>query len=190
VTTQNAFAEPPAATAACRAAEDARLVRRARLGDAAAFEGLYRAHVGRVHALCLRLAGTRNAAEDLTQEVFVRAWRKLSTFRGEAAFGTWLYRLALNVVVSELRSGRLDGDVPADEDPGFAGRQAPGRTPELGLDLERAIAALPDGARKVFVLHDISGLRHDEIARVMGIAVGTARVHLHNARSRLREVLR
>jgi RNA polymerase sigma-70 factor (ECF subfamily) len=166
-----------------------RLVRRARLGDVAAFECLYRSHAGRIHALCLRLAGDRHAAEDLTQDVFVRAWQKLPSFRGDAAFGTWLYRLALNLVVSALRAGRAAAlEAPADD---LERLETPGPVPVPGLclDLERAIAGLPAGARAVFVLHDVAGMRHDEIARQLGIAVGTARAHLHHARARLREVL-
>jgi RNA polymerase sigma-70 factor, ECF subfamily len=166
-----------------------RLVRRARLGDTTAFESLYRTHVGRIHALCLRLAGDRHAAEDLTQDVFVRAWRKLPSFRGEAAFGTWLYRLALNLVVSALRTGRAAALEMPTEEPERIEAPAPAPAPGLNLDLERAIAGLPAGARTVFVLHDVAGLRHDEIARQLGIAVGTARAHLHHARARLREVL-
>jgi RNA polymerase sigma-70 factor, ECF subfamily len=184
-----ALASRPVGTSPTPLEGDERLARRASSGDTTAFELLYRAHVGRVHALCLRLAGDRATAEDLTQEVFVRAWRKLSSFRGDAAFATWLYRLALNLVVSELRSSRgWASPTPA----GGAGvPEPPGRppAPELGLDLERAIAALPATARAVFVLHDVIGWRHEEIAGVLGIAIGTARVHLHNARARLREVL-
>ena len=165
------------------------LIRRARLGDVTAFEGLYRVHVGRIHALCLRLAGDRHAAEDLTQDVFVRAWQKLPTFRGEAAFGTWLYRLALNLVVSALRTGRAAMFETLTDEPERLEKPAPGPSPGLGLDLERAIAGLPAGSRAVFVLHDVAGLRHEEIAGQLGIAVGTARAHLHHARARLREVL-
>lgn len=190
MSTENALSipGPDAADSGCEG--EGRLVGRARLGDAAAFEALYRSHVGRIHALCLRLAGNRPAAEDLTQEVFVRAWRKLSSFRGAAAFGTWLYRLAVNVAVDELRSTRRG---PAAEPPGEADTlhalpPVQDRR-ELGLDLERAIAELPHSSRMVFVLHDIAGWRHDEIARALDIAVGTARTHLHHARTRLREVL-
>ncbi len=179
----------PAGATMNDAGADERLVRRAQLGDTAAFEALYRANVGRIHALCLRLAGSHAAAEDLTQEVFVRAWRKLSSFRGESAFGTWLYRLSLNVVVSELRSGRASAGDLLTDDPAGLERPSPPASPELGLDLERAIAGLPEGARTVFVLHDVIGWRHEEIARALNIAVGTARVHLHHARARLREVL-
>lgn len=170
-------------------ADEQVLVRRAQRNDVAAFEALYRAHVGRVFALCLRMAGSRPAAEDLVQEVFVRAWRKLAGFRGEAAFGTWLYRLAVNVVVSDRRShGEAAREVLTD-DPATHEPPSPAPAPELGMDLERAIATLPHGARQVFVLHDVEGHRHEEIARLVGIAVGTSRAHLHRARTLLREVL-
>jgi RNA polymerase sigma-70 factor (ECF subfamily) len=165
------------------------LVQRARAGEVVAFEGLYRRHVGRIHALCLRLAGDRHAAEDLTQDVFVRAWQKLASFRGEAEFGTWLYRLGLNVAVSALRSGRTGSREALTDAPEALERVGPSAGPEVGIDLERAIAALPAGARAVFVMHDVAGLRHEEIAGQLGIAVGTARAHLHHARARLREVL-
>jgi len=190
VRTDIALAAVPVGAAANAAVGDERLARQAQLGDATAFEALYRAHVGRIHALCLRLAGSRPAAEDLTQEVFVRAWRKLASFRGDAAFGTWLYRLALNVVVSELRSGRAPANAALTDDPAALERLSSSPRPDVALDLERAIAALPAGARMVFVLHDVVGWRHEEIARTLEIAVGTARVHLHHARARLREVLK
>jgi RNA polymerase sigma-70 factor (ECF subfamily) len=190
VRTDIALAAVPVGAAANAAVGDERLARQAQLGDATAFEALYRAHVGRIHALCLRLAGSRPAAEDLTQEVFVRAWRKLASFRGDAAFGTWLYRLALNVVVSELRSGRAPANAALTDDPAALERLSSSPRPDVALDLERAIAALPAGARMVFVLHDVVGWRHEEIARALEIAVGTARVHLHHARARLREVLK
>lgn len=166
------------------------LVRAAQRGDVGSFETLYRRHVGRIHALCLRLAGGRAAAEDLTQEVFVRAWRKLGQFRGEAAFGTWLYRLALNLAISERRSHADARHEVLTDDPVACEPRPHAPVPELGLDLERAIAGLPAGARQVFVLHDVEGHRHDEIARLAGIAVGTSRAHLHRARALLREVLR
>lgn len=166
-----------------------RLVQQAQRGDMVAFESLYRAHVGLIHALCLRLTGSRSNAEDLTQEVFVRAWRKLGSFRGDAAFGTWLYRLAVNVAVSSRRGGPASGQEILTDDPAGFERPVLPPSPEVALDLERAIAGLPCGARRVFVLHDLAGWRHEDIARVLDIAVGTARAHLHHARVRLREVL-
>jgi len=166
-------------------------VLRAQSGDFGAFEELYRRTVGRVYAICLRMTGDRTRAEDLTQEAFTRAWQKLDSFRGEAAFAGWLSRVAVNVVLADRRS-RLGG--PAREsrldevlDYGIAGRPF---NPAAGLDLEMAIAALPEGARTVFVLHDVEGYRHEEISRLMGVAVGTSKAQLHRARKLLVEALR
>lgn len=165
-------------------------VRRAQQGDTAAFEELYRAHVGRVYALCLRISGDRGRAEELTQDVFVRAWEKLGTFQGKSAFGTWLHRLAVNLVLGERRSEavRVHRIFGTDQPEQF---ERPGRAPDpaAGMDLERAIAALPPGARAVFVLHDVEGYRHDEIAEMNGSAVGTSKAQLHRARRLLREAL-
>lgn len=166
-------------------------IARARSGDRAAYEPLYRAHVGRVYGLCLRMVrGDVPRAEDLTQEVFVRAWRKLDTFRGESAFSTWLHRLASNLVLTELRSHSrrhsreyTTGDLAAVEP---ARRES---TAGLKMDLERAIAGLPERARQVFVLHDVEGYRHKEVAAMMGLATGTTKAQLHRARRLLREVL-
>ena len=164
-------------------------VRRAQQGDAAAFEELYRTHAGRVHALCLRLEGDQARAEELTQDVFVRAWERLGTFRGESAFGTWLHRLAVNVVLADRRTlwrrGRrllFTDDPAAFERPGEAASGSSG-------DLETAIAGLPRGARTVFVLHDVEGYTHEEIARLSGIAEGTSKAQLFRARRLLREAL-
>lgn len=172
------------------AAAEQGLVRRAQDGDTAAFADLYRAHVGRVYALCLRLAADEVRAQELTQDVFVRTWYRLSTFRGDCAFGSWLYRVATNVVMGELRSERRrDARERSAGDPSVS---TVGRTNEPGgvaFDLERAIGALPVRARAVFVLHDIEGYRHDEIASMMGIAPGTAKAQLHRARRILREAL-
>ncbi len=168
----------------------AALVRAAQAGDTAAFEQIYRLHVGRVYALCLRLAGDATRAEILTQDVFVRAWRKLASFAGRSAFSTWLHRLAVNVVVEDMRAdARRNGRVVMMED--LSQVDAPGREapPGTALDLERAIAALPAGARLVFVLYDIQGYRHEEIAALTGLAVGTSKAQLHRARRLLREEL-
>ena len=171
------------------AAPAAELVRRARRGDRRAFEALYRTHVGRVYALCLRMSGDRASADELCQGAFVRAWEKLDGYRGDAAFSTWLHRLTVNHVLGDRRSGlrRLARVVPV-EDPEAA---APGRTPPagIGLDLERAIATLPTGARVVFVLHDVEGYAHPEVARLLGVTVGTSKAQLSRARRLLREVL-
>ena len=165
------------------------VVRRAQSGDQEAFGDLYRAHAGRVYALCLRLEADAARAEELTQDVFVRAWERLASYRGESAFGTWLYRLAVNVVLSDRRSAwrrarreLVTADPSALEPP--AARPA-GRD----LDLEQAIAALPPGARTVFVLHDVEGYTHDEIAGLSGIAEGTSKAQLFRARRLLREAL-
>ena len=167
----------------------------ARRGDLEAFEQLYRDHVGRIYALCLRLTADPSRAEEATQDAFVRAWRKLGQFRGESSFGSWLYRLATNVVFMEHRSrkrreARLKV-VPhlerLDEGTGGPGRQQP--ADDTALDLERAIATLPDQARQVFVLHDVEGYHHTEIARQLDIAVGTSKSHLHRARRTLQGFL-
>lgn len=171
-------------------AEVSDLARRAQAGDEAAFEALYREHAGRVFALCLRLSGDRTRAAELVQDVFVRCWERLGSFRGESAFGTWLYRLTVNVVWMAGRGDRRrEARVKPVEDPGAhePHREAP--APGLSLDLERAIAALPAGAREVFVLYDIEGYQHGEIARMTGIAVGTSKAQLFRARRLLRERL-
>jgi len=166
------------------------LIRAAQAGDLGSFERLYRSTAGLVYALCLRMAGNAALAEELTQDVFVRAWQKLATFRGESAFSTWLTRLAVNVVLSERRERRRrEAHVTLAEDLELlAAPVLPGR-PGEALDLERAIASLPPQARHVFVLHDVHGWEHAEIARHTGLAVGTSKAHLHRARRLLREVL-
>lgn len=165
------------------------LVRLAQDGDMAAFEALYRATVGRVYALCLRMVADVGRAEELTQDVFVRAWEKLATFRGESAFTSWLHRLAVNVVLGEARSRkRREGRLESRDDLSEVGDPIK-ITPGVGMDLERAIAGLPRQARAVFVLHDVEGYRHEEIARLMAMAVGTSKAHLHRARKLLRKAL-
>jgi len=136
-------------------------------GDGRAFERLYRTHVARVHGLARRMMGSEHA-DDVTQDVFVRAWTKLSTFRGEAAFGTWLHRLAINVILARRTTlgaerGRYDASEAALET--VASRPA---RPELSMDFEEAIGRLPDGARQVFVLHDLEGYKHEEIGGILG----------------------
>jgi RNA polymerase sigma-70 factor, ECF subfamily len=166
------------------------VIRRAQRGDQAAFQQLYREHVGRVYALCLRLTGNAALAEERTQDVFVRVWRKLGSFRGESLFSSWLHRVTVNVVFMERRAaGRRWARVEATADPETLERGPEGPSPALALDLERAIAALPDGARQVFVLHDVEGYRHEEIAGLVGIAVGTSKAQLFRARRLLRELL-
>lgn len=167
-------------------------VRRAQEGDAAAFAELYREHVGRVYALCLRLSADAARAEELTQDVFVRAWEKLGTFEGKSAFGTWLHRLTVNLVLGQRRSDGVRAmkifttdDLEAFDAPPATAPSDPG----TAMDLERAIAQLPPGARNVFVLHDIEGYKHEEIADMTGSAVGTSKAQLHRARRLLREAL-
>lgn len=157
-------------------------------GDSRAFERLYRTHVARVHSLARRMTDPEHA-DDLTQDVFVRAWSKLSTYRGEAAFGTWLHRLAVNVILARRTTiGTERGRFSAAEDAldGVAGRPV---TVEFSVDFEEAIERLPDGARQVFVLHDIEGYRHEEIAELLGIVPGTSKSQLHHARMALRKHL-
>jgi RNA polymerase sigma-70 factor (ECF subfamily) len=157
-------------------------------GDAGAFERLYRRHLPRIYTLALRMAGPE-AAEELTQEIFIRAWEKLGTFQGKSAFGTWLFRLGVNVILSKRaalqrqRSRQLNGDdilvdVPA----------RPVKV-DAGMDLETAIQTLPAGAREVFLLHDAEGYKHEEIAGMLDITVGTSKSQLHRARMMLRTVL-
>lgn len=170
------------------------LIDRAQRGELSAFEALYRIHVGRVYALCLRMHAHREDAEDSTQEVFVRAWQRIRSFEGRSAFSTWLHRMAVNVVLDRKRALRRRlAELPAgsdDEGADPVARQPARRVdPAIGLDLERAIATLPDGARLVFVLHDVEGFRHREIAEMTGTAEGTSKAQLHRARRLLREAL-
>ena len=168
----------------------ANIVRQAQNGDRAAFEQIYRENVGRVYAICLRILANSARAQELTQEVFVRVWEMIGTFRGESAFSSWLYRLTVNVVLVDLRAKKrrtarvmiTDDLSPYDKNDHLA-------MPESTIDLEHAIAALPERARAVFVLHDIEGYQHDEIATLMGFAEGTSKAQLHRARKLLREAL-
>jgi RNA polymerase sigma-70 factor, ECF subfamily len=173
-----------------RRATELRLVRQAQQGDLVAFERLYRDNERKVFGLCFRLSSDPALAEELTQEVFVRAWRKLSSFRGESAFSSWLYPLTVNVALSERRSRRRrDARIVATEDPASLERAPRTPAPEAGFDLEKAMAALPPGARAVFVLHDVEGRTHEEIASLLGLAAGTSKAQLHRARRLLREAL-
>jgi RNA polymerase sigma-70 factor (ECF subfamily) len=157
-------------------------------GDAGAFERLYRRHLNRVHSLTRRMLGGEDT-DEVTQDIFVRAWEKLGTFRGEAAFGTWLHRLAVNVILGRrasfgIRRQRFkDGPEVIELMPARSTRQ------ELGRDFEAAMLKLPDGARKIFVLHDAEGYRHEEIAGMLGITIGTSKSQLHHARMAMRRHL-
>ncbi len=167
------------------------ILRRAQSGDTAAFEMLYRQHSPRVYALCLRLSGgTKAEATELMQDVFIRAWRGLGTFRGDSAFSSWLHRLTVNAMLESTRSEkRRSARVFPIEDLSSLGTAAVTQSPELGVDLERAIAGLPEGARIAFVLHEIEGYKHDEIAQQLGIAAGTVKAQLHRARKLLIQAL-
>lgn len=162
-------------------------------GDRRAFERVYRAHVDRVFSICCRMVGDRAKAEELTQDVFVRCWEKLGTFRGQSTFSTWLHRLAVNVVLNDResegrrRDKRDDGVEDMDAIASGDVRALP--VPGLSLDLEAAIAALPAGARKVFVLHDVEGYTHEEIGTMLGVTAGGCKAQLHRARMLLRRML-
>lgn len=162
-------------------------------GDRRAFERIYRSHVDRIFSVCARMVGDRARAEELTQDVFVRAWDKLATFRGESQFSTWLHRLAVNVILNDReaegrRRARHDDGVE-DMDTISYGDVRALPVPGLSLDLERAIATLPPGARKVFVLHDVEGYTHEEIGRMLGVTSGGCKAQLHRARMLLRRML-
>jgi len=173
---------------------EAALVAAATTGDAGAFEQLYRSHVSRVYGLCVRLvSGDRAKAEQYAQDAFVRAWENLKSFRGGAKFSTWLHRLTVNVVLGEHRL--LKRWVSFEDLP-----EASAPPPELTtphpqarvgdrMDLERALSRLPKGARAVLILHDVEGYRHEEIAQLTGIAVGTSKAQLHRARKLMKELL-
>jgi RNA polymerase sigma-70 factor (ECF subfamily) len=163
--------------------EEQLLVTRAKNNDYRAYEELYRLHVGRVFALCVRLLNDRDMAEDLTQEAFVLAWRKLSSFRGDSAFGSWLYRITTNTVLSHLRKQKpFRNTLDIDDIPEPAYRE----TPDEQIGLEAAIAELPDGARTVFVLYSLEGYTHEEIAKSLKIATGSSKAQLHRARQLLK----
>jgi RNA polymerase sigma-70 factor, ECF subfamily len=167
---------------------------RAASGDRQAFERLYQKHVGRVFSLCARMVADRVRAEELTQDVFVRAWEKLHLFRGESSFSTWLHRLAVNVVLNDRKTeGRKRSRFEEeDEEQGmdrFIGVVGMPLAPGDLLDLEAAITRLPPGARRVFTLHDVEGYKHEEIAEMLGVTTGATKAQLHRARMLLREAL-
>ena len=160
-------------------------------GDRSAFERLYRCHFARVYSLCARMVADRTRAEELTQDVFVRAWEKLHLFRGESAFGTWLHRLTVNLVLNDRKTEsrqRLRHELDDDGD-GIDLLPSRPSTPGDRMDLEMAIAKLPKGARRVFTLHDIEGYKHEEIADMLGVTTGATKAQLHRARMLLRETL-
>ena len=184
-----AFAHATAARAA-----DVELAARCRQGDPDAFEELYRAHAGRLYSLIFRMAGSVEEAEDLLQEVFLNAHRKLGSFRGDSTLGTWLYRMAVNQCLDFLRgrqakmsraTGSLDDD--SAEEPAASAPLVPSAVSRI--DLERAIAQLPPGCRAAFVLHDVEGFEHHEVAQMLGVSTGTSKSQVHKARMKLRHLL-
>ena len=193
-TPERASARPPA-----KALTEAESIRLAQSGDAAAFEFLYHLHGRRVYALCLRMLNNPSDAEDLMQEAFLQLFRKIGTFRGESAFSTWLHRMTVNVVLMRLRkktlpAASLEETTEPDEETG--GPRKDVGAPDLRLsgavdrvNLERSVEKLPPGYRTVFLLHDVQGYEHNEIADIMGCSVGNSKSQLHKARTRLRELL-
>ena len=168
------------------------MVGRTQSGDRAAFDQLYRDHVNRVYAICLRMSGSAAEAERLTQDAFVKLWRRIESFRGQSEFTTWLYRLTVNVVLEDSRSTRRRvARVDPVEDLGAfdRGHRAEADETETRMDLERAIATLPPGARYALVMHDIEGYKHEEIAELTGTTTGSVKAQLHRARKLLRERL-
>jgi len=185
--------------AASNGRSEAEIMERARGGEAAAFESLYQSHCKRVYAICLRMLGNTTDAEDLTQEAFLLLFRKLHTFRGESAFSTWLHRLVVNTVLMHLRKKSLPV-VSMEAGPAPDGETAPSSVDIAASDLilegsidrinlRRCIAQLPAGSRVIFVLHDIEGYQHHEIAEMLGRSEGVSKSQLHRARKRLRELL-
>jgi RNA polymerase sigma-70 factor (ECF subfamily) len=173
---------------------DLDVARRCREGDPAAFEAMYRAHAGRLFGLVSRMLGSAPEAEDVLQEVFVSAHQKMGSFRGESRLGTWLYRIAVNHCLDHLRSRRTRMERATESldkeeayEPAAVEPVVP--TAISRIDLERAIAQLPEGCRAAFVLHDVEGLDHREVAKTLGISEGTSKSQVHKARHRLRRLL-
>jgi RNA polymerase sigma-70 factor (ECF subfamily) len=174
-------------------------IRMAQRGDEAAFEFIYRLHCRRVYALCLRIARDPNEAEDLTQEAFLQLFRKIDTFRGESAFSSWLYRLTANIALMRFRkkkliSTSLDEFTATDEEnsgPRNEVGEADLRLTGLfdRLNLQKAIDRLPEGCKALFILHDVKGYQHNEIAEMQGCSIGTSKSQVHRARKRLRKIL-
>ena len=162
-------------------------------GDRRAFERLYRTHVNRVFSLCTRMCGSRTRGEELTQDVFVRAWEKLPQFRGDAQFSTWIHRVAVNIVLTDRKNEARNRKrmVEDESDDGETPLQKASVTPGYGdrMDITAAMEQLPKGARQIFVLHDIEGYKHEEIAEMCGITAGGSKAQLHRARLLLREAL-
>jgi RNA polymerase sigma-70 factor (ECF subfamily) len=161
------------------------VVRRAQRGDVEAFETLYRAHSAAIYALCRRMVGAEGEALELVQDIFVRAWERFTTFRGQSSLATWLHRLGVNVVLEHLRFAKRDASRFIEGDDTTLGSRSPAGQMDARIDLDAALVRLPGGARAVFVLHDIEGYSHEEIAQMTGIAPGTARAQLWRARRAL-----
>jgi RNA polymerase sigma-70 factor (ECF subfamily) len=157
-------------------------------GDPSAFERLYRTHVARIHSLTRRMLGTHEA-DEVTQDIFVRTWQKLGQFRGESAFSTWLHRLAINVVIEKRRSFAIQRERMADDPTALDFAEVAPARADLRVDFEHAIEQLPPGAREIFVLHDVEGYKHREIAGMLDITTGTSKRQLHRARMLLRKHL-
>ena len=177
---------------------EAELIERAKVGDAQAFQALYDKHKRRVYSLCLRMTANTAEAEDLTQEAFLQLYRKIATFRGESAFSTWLHRLSVNVVLMQLRKKSLpvvsleettqgEEDTPK-KDFGAEDLALAGSIDRL--QLQKAVDDLPPGYRMIFVLHDIEGYEHNEIATMVGCSIGNSKSQLHKARMKLRDLLK
>ena len=154
-------------------------------GDTQAFERLYRRHVPRITSLARWLL-SRDDVDDVIQDVFIRVWEKLDTFRGDSAFGTWLHRLATNVILRRRQRQRTEDDRTSGLAPEMTSEASVRPTPGLGIDIENGVDRLPERARQVFVLHDMEGYKHEEIGGMLGISVGTSRSQLHHARMALR----
>ena len=171
---------------------DAELVARCRAGDSDAFEALYREHSPRLYALARRMTGSPHESEDLLQEIFLQAYRKLDGFRGDAAVGTWLYRLALHHCLDFVRSrqARMNAVTVGFGEGGWNEPAAMRDTPVARLDLERAVQQLPDGYRAAFVLHDVEGLEHKQISDMLGVSEGTSKSQVFKARTKLRAMLK
>src|SRR5712691_731441 len=157
-------------------------------GDSSAFERLYRTHVARIHSLTRRMLGTHEA-DEVTQDIFVRTWQKLGQFRGDSAFSTWLHRLAVNVVIERRRSYAIQRERMSDDPSALEFVTVAAARADLTIDFEHAIAQLPPGAREIFVLHDVEGYKHREIAALLDITSGTSKRQLHRARMLLRRFL-
>lgn len=173
---------------------DLELAERCQRGDAGAFEELYRQHAGRLYSLALRMAGSAQEAEDLLQDVFLHAHRKLGSFRGDSSLGTWLYRLGMNYCLDYVRGrhvkmGRATDSLDADNAPEPAAPVAAVPAIISRIDLERAIAQLPEGCRAAFLLHDVEGFEHQEVAGILGVSIGTSKSQVHRARMKLRGIL-